>query len=352
MKNKPTIVLMIILLVLSTVLGAYGLILSKSKSTPEEVKPKVAYEYYLEDEKIDIMPTKTDENGYNYEFSKYVCDNNMTLNFDNEEWNYTTSTEENGTCRLYFVRSDYVVELVATNGLVNGEEASFTSNVQRGTDGQFNIVPNEGYEFDGEVTCSNDKEAIYDISTNMLNINSISENVACKINFNKRNLKLDVIVKNGSGSTTENKEYGESISAVVQPNDGYEKPKITCTNKQEYTYDNNQLTIPKLTDNTVCTVTFSKTPAVTYSLIIGDLPDQVTITSGNKKQNVVSGKDGKFSLRASDGYSIILDCNGVKPSTEKQDPDGTITYTFLGVNTNITCNVTTVPIETQDNTNN
>ena len=276
----------------------------------------------------------------------------MTIEFDSDTWTYTTTNQSNGVCKLYFVRSDYLVELTVTNGLVNGEEASFSSRVVRESDGQFNIVPNEGYEFDGAVSCSNDKEAIYDISTNMLNINSITEDVACKIDFSKRNLKLEIVVKNGTGNTTEEKEYGESVSAIVQPNDGYEKPKIVCTNKQEFTYEDNKLTIAKLTDNSVCTVTFGKTPVVTYTLTINNVPEQVTITSGNKQQTIAAGKDGKFSLRAQEGYLIILDCNGVMPSTEKTDPDGTITYTFLGMNKNITCNIGVREVEQDTNNGN
>ena len=349
MNKKPILMVLIVLFVVSAVLGSYGLILSKKTNvTPEVIKPKIAYEYYLEDEIVTEMPTNTEEN--EYKFSKYECDNNMIVNFDEETWNYTTSNEKDGTCKLYFVKANYKVELTITNGLVNGEESSFTSDVERETDGQFNITPNEGYEYDGSVTCSNDKEAIYDVSTNMLTISSISEDVACKIDFNKRVLKVEIVVKNGTGSTTEDKEYGESISAIVQPNDGFEKAKIACTNNQVATYENNKLTIQKLTDNTVCNVTFSKTPVVTYNLIIDTLPEQVVITSGNKKQSIVSGKDGKFSLRAADGYQIVLDCNGIKPSNEKEDPDGTITYTFLGVSRNITCNITAKESDVPTNT--
>ena len=343
MKNKPIIVLLAVLFLVSASAGTYGYMHSKDenvKPTPEPPKPTITYEYYLEDHLVAEMPNKIDDNGNQIEYSKYYCDNNMTLDFDEEAWAYMLSNEVEGVCKIYFVRSEYKVTITATNALINGEEASYDFFVPRGTGGSFNIIPNEGYEYK-VVSCANDKEAVYDISTNMLNINYVSEDTACKIDFDKRNLKLDIVVKNGTGTTTEYKDYGESISAIVQPNEGYEKPKIECTNNQEFTYKDNQLTIAKLTDDSKCTVTFSKTPAVTYNLIIDNIPEQVTITSGNKQQSVVSGKDGKFSLRAEDGYIIILDCNGVKPSNEQADPDGTITYTFLGVSRNITCNITT-----------
>lgn len=342
LKNKPIIILLAILLFFSTSASIYGYVNSnkehESSPKPENNTKNMVYEYYLDDLIVETMPSQTDEEGNTYEFSKYVCDNNIQLTFDETNWSYNVPNGSKGTCKLYFVKSEYIVEITATNGLVNGEEANHSFNVKRQNDGQFSVIPNEGYEYQ-EVVCANDREAIFDISTNTLTINSVTENVTCQVNFNKKQLTFEVVVKNGKGATTEYVPYGESISTVVQPNDGYQKPKIECTNNQEYLYSDNKLTIQKLTDNSTCTVTFKKTPAVTYNLRINELPAQVTITSGNKEQSIVSGKDGRFSLRPDTGFMIKLDCNGVKPSDEQEDPDGTITYTFLGITKNITCNV-------------
>ena len=348
MKNKPIIIILVLLFIISTTCGTYGLVLSKNKpSNKEENKPKITYEYYLEEQLVDEMPSQTDESGNTYEFSKYDCDNDTVLDFNTDTWTYTAEKETNDVCKLYFVKSEYTVEITATNGLVNGEELSFSFKTPRETDGTYSVIPNEGYEFKDQagITCSNDKQAIYDVSTNMININNVSEDIACKIDFTKKQLKLDIVVKNGTGTTTETKEYGESVSAIVQPNEGYEKPKIVCSNKQEFTYADNKLTIAKLTDNAKCEVTFNKKAAVTYNLIINNLPEMVTITSGNKKQSIVAGKDGKFSLKVTDGYQIVLDCNGVRPSNEQNDPDGSITYTFLAINKNIVCNVNTQAVD-------
>ena len=167
------------------------------------------------------------------------------------------------------------------------------------------------------------------------------EDVACKVSFELKNLKLELTVKNGKGTTTEHGNYGESVSAIVEPNDGYEKPSITCTNKQEYTYENNNFTIPKITDNTKCTVTFKKTPIVNYKLSLKDISEYVKIKSGSTEQSVAAGKDGKFTLLADEGYEIELDCGGVQPSKVDLEADGSYTYTFLEVNKDITCNVHT-----------
>ena len=341
MKNKPIIILIAILLVLSLTASVVGFLnKDKKANTPAPVveSKKPTYKYYLEDELVDTMPINDEEN--KYDFSKYNCENNMMVDFDTETWTYNIINETAGTCELYFVKKEYEITITATNGLINGTDASYSFKVERLTDGQFNIIPNEGYEYK-ETTCSNDKEALFDKSTNTLSITSISSDVACKVDFEKRNLRIDVTVKNGTGTTTEYKDYGETFAAIVQPEDGYEKPKIECTNNQEPVYENNKLTIQKVTDNTQCTVTFSKTPAVTYNLKIDNLPEEVIITAGNMEQSIISGKDGKFSLKVQDGYEIKLDCNGIQPSDVQVEENGVITYTFLGVNSNITCSVTT-----------
>ena len=344
MKNKPIIIVLSILFILYTCAAIVGFINHKEEKTPVKPEPNlnlVTYEYYIDDVSVQEAPVNDEENKYVYSHSD--CDNNMILNFDNENWSFDVKNKSEGVCRLYFNKGTYEVTLTTTNGLITQGETQDTGyifKVDRLTDGQFVILPNEGYKFK-EATCANDKQAIYDESTNTLSINSITEDIACKVDFEVKNLTVEITVKNGEGTTTQNADYGKSISAVVKANEGYEKPKIECTNNQEYTYENNEFSIPKLTDNTKCTVTFNKVPTVTYNLKIEGLPEEVTITSGNTEQSIVSGKDGKFSLKAEDGYTIVLDCNGVQPSDEKVDPDGTITYTFLGITKNITCNVTT-----------
>ena len=337
MKRKPIIILLSILFIITTICGILGFIQHK-KNNKEPDKPKVTvnYNYYVEGNKVDSLPTNSEDKEYIY--SRYECDNNITGSFNSDTWSWSLnedSKDKNGTCSLYFVNAYYEVTLTATNGVVD-ETAS--TRIKREEDAQFEVTPNEGYEFK-EVVCTNNKEAIYDISTNTLGINVIMEDVACKVSFELKNLKLEVTVKNGKGNATEYANYGESISTIVEPNDGYEKPTISCTNKQEYTYENNNFSIPKITDNTKCTVTFKKIPIVTYKISLKVLSDKVRIISGNIEQSVAAGKDGKFTLQANEGYEIELDCNGVQPSKVDTEADGSLSYTFLEVNKDIACSV-------------
>ncbi len=340
MKNKPIIVVLSVMFVISTTFFLLGFV-NRGKSSvptiPNVVESElVNYEYYLDDALVEEMPTNSEDNEYIFTTSE--CTNGMTIEFNEETWNYETLNKAKGVCKLYFNTKNYKVIITAANGLINENDTSYTFDVERLTNGQLKITPNEGYEY-SNVSCSNDKEAIYDVSTNTLSINSVSENIACKIDFTVKNLTAEVIVKNGDGTAILNAKYGESVQTVVKADDGYQKPTIACSNNQVYTFENNKFSIAKLTENTKCTITFNRTPASTYKLMINQIPEQVLIISGNKEQIIEAGKDGKFTLKPQEGYKVKLDCNGVKPSDEKLELDGTTAYTFLGVNQNITCNV-------------
>lgn len=367
MKNKFILIILTFLFLLSSTATVIGFIEhSKIDSNEKPNEPKkqlIKYEYYLEDILVEEMPInkkeekntnieetdetdKTDENKnidnsneeedyIQYEFTKYQCSNGVTGTFDIEKWEFIPSEEIESTCKLYFVNAYYTVEISAANGVVDENNQS---KIKRESDGSFKVTPNEGYEFK-EVNCTNNKQATYDKSTNTLNLSVIMENIACKIDFQIKTLRMDLNVKNGQGSTTENAKYGESVSAVVEANEGYDSPKIECTNNQEPTLENNRLTIEKLTDNTTCTVTFNKVKETKYKLTI-NVSEGATITSGSTEQNILAGKDARFSIKPDDNYEVKLDCGGIKPSETTTDPNGTINYTFLNMSQDITCNVT------------
>lgn len=348
MKNKSAIITLSILFLISTSLGVIGYFrsdyLKELKLKEEEEKRiKVVYEYYLEDELVSEMPLNDEitegsdtETEPKYEFTKSSCTNNVVGTFNTDEWTFIPSENKESVCKLYFVNSYYNVDLTASNGVV---DAANEFKIKRESDGKFKVLPNDGYEFK-EVNCTNNKQASYDKSTNTLNIEVIMENVACKIDFEIKTLQVEIKVKNGSGSTTENAKYGESVSAVVEPNKGYEKPKVECTNGQTPILENNKFTIEKITNNTTCTITYNKIPEVKYKLSI-KTDDGISITAGSTEQNILAGSDAKFSVKPNEGYELkSLDCGGIKPSETQIDNDGTINYTFLNMSKDISCNVT------------
>jgi hypothetical protein len=341
--RKVLIVLLSICFLLTTSASVIGYMESKKTVEPDNPTPVtptpsglVKYEYYLENEKQETMPTNNIDSEVKYMFSKHLCTNGLTGSFDTTLWKFTPSEEKEALCSLYFVKSQYEVTITTSNGSVqNSEDGKFL--VPRENEGQFNVIPNEGYKYKN-VVCSNDNEAIYDISSNTLTISSVMENIACKVNFEIMKFKAKVTVVNGTGNTTETEKYGNDVNVIVKAKDGYEKPTVKCTNNQTGSIKNNTLTIYKITDNTTCTVTYKKIPTVLFTLKITSLPDTVTIVSGNTSQSIKKGTDGKISLKPDSGYNVSINCN-VKPSSTTTDPDGTVNYTFLNVEKNITCSV-------------
>ena len=338
MKNKTIIIILTILFVLSLSASVIGIIEhNKNKETTPE--NEITYEYYIDGIKQDKIPENTlvdEENNITlYKFSKFECSNNkIEGSFDTEKWKFITSSKESGVCRLYFVNNYYDVDITVTNGKL---DETNTKKVERENDGQFVIIPNDGYEFK-EVNCSNNKVATYDKSTNTLTVSVVTENIACKVDFDLKLLTMELKVKNGEGATKEETDYGNSISVIVTPKDGYQKPKVTCTNNQEAVIKDNTLTIQKLTNNTVCTVTYSAIPVKKYTLKI-NIPEQVNIVSGDITQKIQEGKDALFTIKAKDGYEISdINCGDVVPNKEEQQ-DGSIYVSLLKMSKDLTCTV-------------
>lgn len=348
MKNKGIIFLLFLLFIICAGGGGVGYYKSKmAPSTPTKPpvidKVKVAYLYYLEDEKVDAMPTNEtiiDENGVetkeiNYKFLKYSCTNDLSGDFDEESWTFVPATEKDSTCSLYFVKTKYSVTLTVVNGTVSENNPEF---VMREETGEFAITPHEGYEYKDAV-CSDDKEVTWDAKRNVLVVSAVTKDVMCKVNFSVKTLTAKITVINGTGNTSESVEYGNSVEAIVEAKDGYEKPKIECTNKQTATFADNKVTIAALTNNTECKVTFTAVPVEKFKLTV-ELPSQVTVVSGTTSQEIESGKDGTFTLQTEEEYTSTINCGDVTPSNVEAIDSYTTKYTFLSIKKNISCKVT------------
>lgn len=347
MKSKGLKIILIILILLTGSMGAVGYIQSKKQPTnkPNEDVNKITYEYYLEDELQETMPINIqngmDENGNvisepTYQFSRFTCTNDLTGDFDVDNWKFIPKENKTSTCKLYFVKTNYAVTLTITNGI---EDENNPKIVQREKDGKFIIKPNEGYIYKSAV-CSDNKEGSWDESTNTFTLNAIMKDITCKIDFEIKNLQADITVINGKGNTTENAKYGDSVSALVQPNSGFEKAKIECTNNQVGTFASNKFTIAKLTDNTKCTITFEKAPVVKHTLKINIADNtKFSISSGSESISVDNGTTGVFSIKSSDGSEPKLNCGNINPSKKDTIDANTFKYTFLNVTSDITCDI-------------
>ncbi len=352
MKNKGMFVILLLLFIIALGGGVVGFLQSK-KNTPTNPndnpteEAKITYKYYVEDEEVAQMPenlTSTDENGVEqtnvlYVFSKLSCTNNVTGEFNSDTWTFTPSTTDVASvCSLYFVNSKYEVTLTVTNGEPSADNLKY---VDREKDGSFVITPTAGYEFDSAV-CSDSKVATWNPKNNTLNISAVMKDVACKVVFKIKTLTLTVSVINGTGDGNETAQYGDPIETIVTPKTGFEKPTIKCTNNQVATFADNKLSIAKLTDNTTCKVTFNAVAVKKYTLKV-TAPTIISITSGGESQQITSGSSGTFTLKPDEGYSInTFTCtNSIVPS-KQENSDGSTTYTFNSVTSNITCTATAI----------
>ena len=147
MKNKPIIVVLSVLFVISTTFFLLGFV-NRGKSSvptiPNVVESElVNYEYYLDDALVEEMPTNSEDNEYIFTTSE--CTNGMTIEFNEETWNYETLNKAKGVCKLYFNTKNYKVIITAANGLINENDTSYTFDVERLTNGQFKIPENMWY---------------------------------------------------------------------------------------------------------------------------------------------------------------------------------------------------------------
>lgn len=356
MKNKIIIIILSILFIISTSLGILGLIL---KNEPPEKKPisnknqnqeKITYTYYLENEEVKNIPTNqiiynddgTTELDVKYIFKKHSCTEGLSGTFNNSTWKFDLSntTTNKGNCSLYFVNSKYNVSFTLKNAIESPENNLI---IEREKDGIFKFIPNEGYVY-SEATCSNNKVPQWDDKNNTLTINAIMSDVSCDINFNRKQLKINIVVKNGKGNTTETVYYGDSKSIIVEPNEGYKTAKVSCTNEQTAIFDNNIVNFNTLTNDTSCTITFQKLAVVNYKLNISNPSefDNVSLIS-DVNQSIEIGKDGKIILRSTDGTTPNLSCGDIYPTSnelESSEQTKTIEYIFYNMSKDVSCKIT------------
>lgn len=345
--------LCIILLIISLVCTLLGFIYKNKKPAekPVPVNPlkDITMKFYLEEVESETMPENklivNEENGEQelekvYKYDHYECTNNIKLIFDESNWTYTIEKGEatSGECELYFNKSNYEVSFTVIDGYENENNPK---TVERFKDGKFTIYPNDGYEYSTS-QCSNDKKAEYDSSKNILTLSAVNSDIACKVTFVKKKLTYKLTVKEGNGATKGEQYFGEEVSLVVTPKNGYEfvDGNIKCTNDQTATFENNNFVITKLTKNTECTISFTKAAITKYTIKISN-PDEfenISITEGNANQVIQEGSTGSITLTSSDGTEPKLKCDTQVPEAS-EFVNNNKTFTWMDVTKNITCKI-------------
>lgn len=345
MKNKIICIILAVLSVLFLGSGIYGLINhpkednKETQKKTEIIKNEITYKYFLDDLEEQELPVSTEEN--KLIFSKYECTNNITGNFNSNTWKFETNENQKGECKLYFVNSKYEVTLNIINGIEDENNLKF---IERNSDGEFKIIPNEGYKYK-EAICSNNKTGDWDSSTNTFKINAINSDIACTLSFEKKDLRVDILVNNGKGAVSEKVYYGDSKTMIVEPSDGYGNPTIECTNDQEAKFENNSINFEKILNDTKCTITFKKNEVIKYYLEIKNPTEyeKITIEQGSEKNtNILKGTSSTIILKSNDETIIpTLNCKNESgsPIVPKITGDTTRTFEFLDINTNINCTI-------------
>ncbi len=334
----------------------------------DNTKEGITFKYFLEDVEVNEIPqnekvfnkkTKQDEINILYKFDSYKCTNNIKGEFDDVEWKFTVTSGTRGECELRFYKSKYNVDLTVIQG-VEGKDNPKT--IDRFRDGEFIVKPNPGFEY-LESKCSNDKIASYDSSKNIFKISSINNDISCKITFTQKKLKVELTVKNGtseganaSGVSKIDAFYEDKVTQIVKPSQGYEFVKttttkkkksktkvtvdhLTCTNNQKATFKNNEFIIEKLTDNTRCTLEFTKMNVVKYKIKITNsesFNNIFEISKGSDEIDVEEGSTGEIKIAAlGDDIPKLVKCTELP--TRKGPIKGEYTFTWLNVSKNISC---------------
>lgn len=334
MKKKILIGVFAVLFLISTCCTILGFIHKNKKNEVEPPKFVIDYHYYLEGDKVDDIPPKTDE----IEFSRYTCTNGLNGEFNVDDWNFIPDNDQvNSNCDLYFVKSFYEVDLsLISNGYYTGENPI---KVESGNDADIKIIPNEGYIFKF-AQCSNDKNAAWDESTSVLKINEITSDISCRVAFEVKKLNVQLEVYNGIGSINDKLDYGDTYESIIEPYEKYDNPIIKCTNNQEGNFEKNKFIIQNLKSDTVCKITFQKIKPPTYKLKLDIIDEDIQIISGNNNElSVDEGSDITFAVRAINGSPKISCENNIIPGKE-EDANGDVIYKFMNVTNNISCKIT------------
>lgn len=391
MKNKGLLIIVIILLIGCVGCGTFGYILHRKNAQNTGNKEKITYIYYLdnvlveknllisvekykeilvqteknknedvnsqnENERATNETTTPDENTVGNEnvptseqerettepekiaaiFNTYSCTNNLTGSWDEKNWTFIPTEEKVSTCNLYFNKAYYDVTLTVT-----GAEKLESQKIERETDGVFEITPFEGYVYDEEaLRCSNNKEAFWNKETSKFTIPSINSDVTCTVVFRLQNLSFELKIDNNgtlpdSNQSKQTVEFGKDISAIFTVKDKYQFDKISCTNDQVATVQNNTVKIAKLTNDTICTITTKSAPVQKVTVTVAGTNDNIKLSSGGGTYDKGSTATLNFEVTPPADIHNITCTGGYVP----QKDGANYIYKIHNVNDNITCTV-------------
>ena len=201
-------------------------------------------------------------------------------------------------------------------------------------------IPESGYSYSHTI-CNGTKlkseNAIFNEETNSIDIKGITEQSNCKFYFNKNGEEIintrNVTIKVKTDTETEETKQvnnGEDITFTLTPKEGYVNPKVTCTNSQTGTIQNNTLTVSNVTNDTTCTVEYE---VLTYTVNATVLNGTI---EGETSKTVNYNGNTTFILNPTEGYgNPEVSCT----NNQSANMNGN-TLTVSNVTNNTTCTVT------------
>ena len=200
-------------------------------------------------------------------------------------------------------------------------------------------IPQSGYSYSHTIcngTRVKEENAIFNEETNSIDIKGITEQSNCKFYFNKNGEEIintrNVTIRVKTDTETEEIKQvnnGEDITFTLTPKEGYVNPKVTCTNSQTGTIENNTLTVSNVTNDTTCTVEYE---VLTYTVNATVLNGTI---SGETSKTVNYNNSTTFTLNPTEGYGYPeVSCTNNQSANIINN-----TLTVSNVTNNTTCTV-------------
>ncbi len=200
-------------------------------------------------------------------------------------------------------------------------------------------IPQSGYSYSHTIcngTRVKEENAIFNEETNSIDIKEIIEQNNCKFYFNKNGEEIintrNVTIRVKTDTETEETKQvnnGEDITFTLTPKEGYVNPKVTCTNSQTGTIQNNTLTVSNVTNDTTCTVEYE---VLTYTVNATVLNGTI---EGETSKTVNYNNSTTFTLNPTEGYGYPeVSCTNNQSANIINN-----TLTVSNVTNNTTCTV-------------
>lgn len=249
---------------------------------------------------FDVSPNSGYGNG------SITCTNETVASLNNST--VTISNVTNDTvCTLTYYPSNYNLKLDPNGGVIpentlwtiDGDGFATKLVSYLNPYGSLPVPTRNKYSFLGWSTDPiflNDGEDSYQVDEST--IYNVRGNSTIYAIWKKISYTVDLNVENGSGGTSKSVDVDSNALFNIAPNNGYATPVVNCTNSQTHSINDGVLTVSSVSNNSVCTVTYS--PVVyTIEYVLND-----GVVSDNPTSYTVETDSFTLNNPTKDGYTF------------------------------------------------